>query len=111
MKGTLEKRAESPDEVLPEITPAFGPFGRCSFEPSLSDSFQALSVGPPEKEILRNSLRSCPLTSNVELSGQVDLFLVLLRSRARRNLSSSSKLSLRISERSNRPCFASSCSH
>ncbi|GKB99436.1 hypothetical protein Tco_0985573 [Tanacetum coccineum] len=29
-----------------------------------------LSVGSPEKEILCNSLRSCPLISNVELSGQ-----------------------------------------
>ncbi|GJX76006.1 putative ribonuclease H-like domain-containing protein [Tanacetum coccineum] len=42
-----------------------------------------LSVGPPEKEILRNSLRSCPLTSNVELLGHVNLLLVLFRSRAR----------------------------
>ncbi|GJU05807.1 hypothetical protein Tco_1122237 [Tanacetum coccineum] len=43
----------------------------------------ALSVGPPEKEILRNSLRSCPLNSNVELSKKVNLLLVLFRSRAR----------------------------
>ncbi|GJV22235.1 hypothetical protein Tco_1371255 [Tanacetum coccineum] len=34
----------------------------------------ALLVGPPEKEILRNSLRSFPLISNVELSGQVEFF-------------------------------------
>ncbi|GKD12551.1 hypothetical protein Tco_1196958 [Tanacetum coccineum] len=76
-------RAESPDEVLLEITPLFRIFERSSFEPSLSDSFQTLSVGPPEKEILRDSLRSCPLTSNVELSGQANLFLVFFRSRAR----------------------------
>ncbi|GKA59202.1 hypothetical protein Tco_0758515 [Tanacetum coccineum] len=35
-----EKRAESPDDVLLEITLAFCTFGRCSFEPSLSDSFK-----------------------------------------------------------------------
>ncbi|GJS98337.1 ribonuclease H-like domain-containing protein [Tanacetum coccineum] len=73
MKGTLEKRAKSSDEVLFQITPAFRTFGRL------------LSVGPPEKEILRNSHRSCPLISNVELSGQASLFLVLFRSRARRS--------------------------
>ncbi|GJW98446.1 hypothetical protein Tco_0180254 [Tanacetum coccineum] len=39
MKGTPEKRAESPDEVLLEITPAFCTFGQCSFKPSFSDSF------------------------------------------------------------------------
>ncbi|GJS36298.1 hypothetical protein Tco_0534680 [Tanacetum coccineum] len=77
VKGTLEKRAESLDEVLLEITPTLCTFGRCSFEPSFSDSFQTLSVGPPKKEILRNSLRSCPLISNVESSGQVNLLLVL----------------------------------
>ncbi|GJU86961.1 hypothetical protein Tco_1294507 [Tanacetum coccineum] len=43
----------------------------------------SLSVGPPEKEIFRNSLRSCPLTSNVELSGWAKLFLVLFSARAR----------------------------
>ncbi|GJZ49602.1 hypothetical protein Tco_0603792 [Tanacetum coccineum] len=42
----------------------------------------ALSVGPPEKEILRNSLRSCPLISNVALSRQVNLLHVLFWSRA-----------------------------
>ncbi|GJW36836.1 hypothetical protein Tco_0059756 [Tanacetum coccineum] len=41
VKGTLEKSAESPDEVLLEITPSFRTFGRCSFEPSISDSFQS----------------------------------------------------------------------
>ncbi|GJX80471.1 hypothetical protein Tco_0328620 [Tanacetum coccineum] len=50
------RRAESPDEVLIEITLAFCTFDRCSFEPSLSDSFQTLSDGPPEKEILRLEL-------------------------------------------------------
>ncbi|GJV20461.1 hypothetical protein Tco_1369481 [Tanacetum coccineum] len=74
------RRAESPDEVLLEITPAFCTFNKGSFEPSLSDAFQ---FGPLEKEILRNSLRSCPLTSNVELSGKVNLPLVLFRSRAK----------------------------
>ncbi|GJV27241.1 retrovirus-related pol polyprotein from transposon TNT 1-94, partial [Tanacetum coccineum] len=76
-------RAESSDEVLLEITPAFRTFGRCSFEPSLSESFHTLSVGPPEKEILCNSIRSCPLISKVELSGQVNLLLLLFGSRAR----------------------------
>ncbi|GJU79358.1 hypothetical protein Tco_1276428 [Tanacetum coccineum] len=42
-----------------------------------------LSVGPPEKEILRNSLRSYPLISNVGLSRQVNLLLVLFWSRAK----------------------------
>ncbi|GKE46579.1 hypothetical protein Tco_1477837 [Tanacetum coccineum] len=42
----------------------------------------ALSVGLPEKEIFCNSVRSCPLTSNVELSGRVKLLLVLFRLRA-----------------------------
>ncbi|GKE39532.1 hypothetical protein Tco_1462937 [Tanacetum coccineum] len=37
----------------------------------------ALSVGLPEKETLRNSLRIFPLISNVESSGQVNLLLVL----------------------------------
>ncbi|GKF36245.1 hypothetical protein Tco_0113003, partial [Tanacetum coccineum] len=64
-------RAESLDEVLLEITLAFRTFGR------------SLSVGPPEKEILCNTLRSCPFVSNVELSGQVTLLLVLFMSRAR----------------------------
>ncbi|GJV84920.1 retrovirus-related pol polyprotein from transposon TNT 1-94 [Tanacetum coccineum] len=68
---TIARRAESPDEVLLEITLAF-----CSFGRSLLD-------GPPEKEILCNSLRIYPLTSNVELSIQVNLLLVLFRSRAR----------------------------
>ncbi|GKA31923.1 hypothetical protein Tco_0718290 [Tanacetum coccineum] len=81
--GWMIARAESSDEVLLEITPAFRAFSRCSLKPSFSDSFQTLSVRPPEKEILRNSLRSCPLTSNVKSSGQVNLLLVLFRSRAR----------------------------
>ncbi|GJS81987.1 hypothetical protein Tco_0748528 [Tanacetum coccineum] len=34
----------------------------------------ALSVGLPEKETLRNSLRIFPLISNVESSGQVEFF-------------------------------------
>ncbi|GJR86546.1 putative reverse transcriptase domain-containing protein [Tanacetum coccineum] len=34
-----ELRAESPDEVLFEITPALRTFGRCSFEPSLGKFF------------------------------------------------------------------------
>ncbi|GKD05167.1 hypothetical protein Tco_1180141 [Tanacetum coccineum] len=42
----------------------------------------SLSVGPPEKEIFCNSLRSCPLTSKVEFLGWAKLFLVLFSSRA-----------------------------
>ncbi|GJV82702.1 hypothetical protein Tco_1522600 [Tanacetum coccineum] len=36
---TIARRAESPDEVLLEITPALRRFGRCSFEPYPGESF------------------------------------------------------------------------
>ncbi|GKC04900.1 hypothetical protein Tco_0996510 [Tanacetum coccineum] len=73
VKRTLEKRAVYPDEVLLEITPVHCTFGR-SISSTLLICSTTLSVGLPEKEILRNSLRSCPLISNVESSGQVEFF-------------------------------------